>query len=154
MLKLGFPLIVLGVSDINRKFWPIGFMFSSHEKKNDYFNFFMKIKTIAQKFGVNFDPHYMIIDACKAIGFAIKKCFPKCTVIMCWFHEANVNHLNTEDTSIIENKENEPPKKRGRPAKVAKALKKEPETLKIRVNKSRKTPLVAVRKSNRLINKK
>jgi hypothetical protein len=46
----------------------------------------MKIKTVAQKFGVNFDPHYMIIDACKAIGFAIKKRFPKCTIIMCWFH--------------------------------------------------------------------
>ena len=41
----------------------------------------MKIKTVAQKFGVNFDPHYMIIDACKAIGFAIKKYFPKCTLL-------------------------------------------------------------------------
>jgi hypothetical protein len=61
-------------------------MFSSHEHKNDYLNFFMKIKTVSQKFGVNFDPHYMIIDACKAIGFAIKKYFPKCTIIMCWFH--------------------------------------------------------------------
>jgi hypothetical protein len=61
-------------------------MFSSPLQKNDYLNFFMKIKTVAQKFGVNFDPHYMIIDACKAIGFAIKKRFPKCTIIMCWFH--------------------------------------------------------------------
>ena len=69
-------------------------------------------------------------------------------------YEANVNHQNTDETSIVENKEYEAPKKRGRPAKVAKALEKEPETLKIRVNKSRKTPLVAVRKSDRLKIKK
>ena len=86
VLKLGFPLMVLGISDINRKFWPIGFMFSSHEQKEDYFKFFTKIKNIAKKCGVNFDPHYMIIDACKAMAYALRKCFPKCTIIMCWFH--------------------------------------------------------------------
>ena len=73
VLKLGFPLMVLGISDINRKFWPIGFMFSSHEQKEDYFKFFTKIKNIAKKCGVNFDSHYMIINACKAIASAIRK---------------------------------------------------------------------------------
>ena len=36
IIKFGFPLIVFGVSDINRKFWPVGFMLSSHEQKRFY----------------------------------------------------------------------------------------------------------------------
>jgi hypothetical protein len=52
------------------------------------------------------------------------------------------------ETSVVKNKENEAPRIRGRSAKLANALEQEPYTLKKRVNKYRKTPLVGVSKSN------
>ena len=41
IIKNSFPLIVLGVTDIKRQFFPICFMFSSHETEIDY-DFFLK----------------------------------------------------------------------------------------------------------------
>ena len=74
----------------------------------------------------------------------------------------NQNNAKTE-TSVFENNVIEATQnvvhkeitKRGRPAKIAKALvvDTEPDRVKKLVNKSKKTPLVAVRSSNRLKNK-
>ena len=64
-------------------------------------------------------------------------------------NEETVFHQNTDETAIVENKENEAPKKRGRPAKIANAHRLQKKSRKTTLNKSRKTTLVAVRKSNR-----
>ena len=37
VLKLAYPFIDFGLSDINRKFLPISFMITSHETELDYF---------------------------------------------------------------------------------------------------------------------
>ena len=44
------------------------------------FLFYFKIKCL------RIEPEFMVIDACKVIAYAIKKCFPYCKIIMCWFH--------------------------------------------------------------------
>ncbi len=35
-VKVGYPLSVFGISDINRKFYPLCFMFTSSETNQDY----------------------------------------------------------------------------------------------------------------------
>ena len=93
VVKLGFPLIVFGVSDINRKFYPIAFMFSSHEQKADYLRFFKCLNMQTDMLNIKFDPKHMCIDASKAMSYAISKVFPSCSIIMCWFHlKYNVSH--------------------------------------------------------------
>jgi hypothetical protein len=39
IVKVGYPLIVFGISDISRKFYPVCFMFTSHETSRDFKNF-------------------------------------------------------------------------------------------------------------------
>ena len=44
IVKIGCPLIVFGISDISRKFYPVCFMFTSHETIPDFMNFFTSLK--------------------------------------------------------------------------------------------------------------
>jgi hypothetical protein len=66
---------VFGVSDINRKFYPVAFMFTSHELNDDYLNFFKSLKRLCIVLNLSFDPKYMVIDASKALAYAIKIVF-------------------------------------------------------------------------------
>ncbi len=43
IVQYNFPLIVLGVTDINRTFHPICFMFTSHETEDDDDHFFDRL---------------------------------------------------------------------------------------------------------------
>jgi len=86
ILKLCYPVSVIGVSDVNRKFFPIAIMITSHETEEDYLNFFTSFIKITSQLNLKFDPKYIVIDACKALAKAIKKCFPNCKIIMCYFH--------------------------------------------------------------------
>ncbi len=63
VVKLEFPLIVFGVSDFNRKFYPVAFMFTSYELNVDYLNFFKSLKRLCIVLNLIFDPKYMVIDA-------------------------------------------------------------------------------------------
>ena len=47
ILKLAYPVIVFGMSDINRKFFPIAFMITSHETETDYISFFNALKEVS-----------------------------------------------------------------------------------------------------------
>jgi hypothetical protein len=51
VVKVGYPLIVFGVSDINRifirKIYAICFMFTSHEQNKDYVKFFSSLEKLA-----------------------------------------------------------------------------------------------------------
>jgi hypothetical protein len=93
VVKVGYPLIVFGVSDINRKFYPICFMFTSHEQNQDYVKFFTSLEKLASNLKIVFSPEYICIDASKCMAYAIRKLFPLCRILMCWFHlKANVSN--------------------------------------------------------------
>ena len=68
IVKVGYPLIVFGISDINRKFYPICFMFTSHEQNKDYVKFFTSLKKLAIILNILLSPEYMCIDASKCMA--------------------------------------------------------------------------------------
>jgi hypothetical protein len=87
IIKYSYPLIVLGCTDINRKFFPIAFMFTSHEQTVDYIHFLTSLKKIALNvLNYDFDPKYICTDASKSMFSAVKKVHTNCTAIMCYFH--------------------------------------------------------------------
>ena len=61
-------------------------MFTSHEMNGDYVSFFKSLKELAVMLNIACDPRYIVIDASRAMVYAIKKIFPLCIIIMCWFH--------------------------------------------------------------------
>jgi hypothetical protein len=88
IIKYFYPLIVFGASDINRKFFPICFMLSSHETTIDYVNFFRSLQALSKRvLNYEFNPKYIITDAAKSMNKAIKIAFKNnCVNLMCWFH--------------------------------------------------------------------
>ena len=86
IIKHCFPLIIFGFTDVSRQFYPVCYMFTSHETTIDYINFFKALLDAFSLIGVTFEPEYMIIDASNAMANAIKKIFPRCIILMCWFH--------------------------------------------------------------------
>ena len=99
VIKFGFPLLVFSIVDINRKFWSIVFMFTSYEQKNYFFNFFNKLKIISQLVGIILNPQYFVIDASKAIAYAIERCFQNCKIIY-FFNELEFKQLYIEKSLI------------------------------------------------------
>ena len=91
IIRHSFSLIVFGFTDLAREFYPVTFMFTSHETTLNYEFFFNKINNASAHFKLNFDPKYIVIDASHAMANAIKKIYPHCKIIMCWFHmKANI----------------------------------------------------------------
>jgi hypothetical protein len=86
IVKYSYPLIVFGFSDRSRKFYPIAFMFTSHEEVRDYEHFFDSFLVLCRKFNIDFQPKYIVSDASKAIRRAIKSNFPNACYVTCWFH--------------------------------------------------------------------
>ena len=86
IVKFCFPLIVFGFTDVSRRFYPIAYMFTSHEKQANYEHFFNSLLEICKNLHINLNPTFMVSDACHAIANAILKCFPKTILLMCWFH--------------------------------------------------------------------
>jgi len=94
IIKYFYPLIIFGITDLNRCFFPIAFMVTSHEKTGDYIHFFKSLNKIASQlvpgpredFQFKFEPKNIVSDAAKSIAKAIKRTYPSCVLIMCWFH--------------------------------------------------------------------
>ena len=86
IIKHNFCLIGFGFTDLARHFYPVCYMFSSHETTVDYTRFFTEFLDIYNKASVSFKLAYMVIDASHSMANAIKKCFPDCVILMCWFH--------------------------------------------------------------------
>jgi hypothetical protein len=94
IIKYNFPLIVLGITDMERHFHPIAFMFTSHEQEQDYVHFFSSLLNECRLMGYKFEPKFFCTDASGAIANAIEHHFSKstsphfsnCVVIMCYFH--------------------------------------------------------------------
>ena len=92
IVKYSYPLIVFGFSDVSRKFYPVAFMFTSHEETCDYEYFFQSFFTLCTqleiqlKIQIQFKPKFIVSDASKAIRRAIKTCIPDAFYVTCWFH--------------------------------------------------------------------
>lgn len=84
--KTNKPLTVLGMTDMQHRFWPICFMISSHETTEDYTYFFETLNKLCRLLQINFNPAYMVTDACKAMKNALQLVYPNCQTLMCWFH--------------------------------------------------------------------
>ena len=104
IVKVGYPLIVFGISDINRKFYPLCFMFACYETNQDYVKFFKSLKKLAILLNIKLSPEYMCIDASKSMAYGIRKVFTLCVILMCWFHlKSNVSSkFNLEKSYLYE----------------------------------------------------
>lgn len=56
IVKYSYPLIVFRLSDIERKFFPLAFMFTTYEQQEDYDHFFMSHINECNRFNINFNP--------------------------------------------------------------------------------------------------
>ena len=87
IIKYFYQLIIFGITDLNRCFFPIAFMVTSHEKTGDYIHFFKSLNKIASQlvpgpredFQFKFEPKNIVSDAAKSIAKAIKRTYPSCS---------------------------------------------------------------------------
>lgn len=84
--KTNMPLTVFGMTDMQHRFWPISFMLSSHETTEDYVYFFENLNNMCRRLDIEFNPAYIVTDACKAMKKALELVYPNCQTLMCWFH--------------------------------------------------------------------
>lgn len=96
----GFPLLVMGASDLGGHFHLIGLMLSSNEKAEDYASMFKAVQaTVLTIFNESIKPKVLVCDA--AIQNAFKEAFGDDPLIaMCWFHVMlNVTKRPLNDSS-------------------------------------------------------
>ena len=75
IVKFCFPLIVFGFTDVSRRFFPIAFMFTSHEKQTDYLHFFASLLDTYNSIGIDFKPTYMLCDATRILHLHFMRWF-------------------------------------------------------------------------------
>ncbi|CAF4755873.1 unnamed protein product, partial [Rotaria sp. Silwood2] len=84
----GFPILIVGTTDLNKSFHPFGLAICSNEKTNDFAFIVKSIQIGMQK--INKDllkPKALISDAANAIKNGFKKVFDNSyDHIMCWAH--------------------------------------------------------------------
>ena len=83
ILKYSYPLMVFGCSDMNRRFFPIAFMFTSHETISDFDHFFENFNIICSYFNFDFKPKFIVTDADSAMAASIKKMYSLCKIFLC-----------------------------------------------------------------------
>jgi len=87
----GYPLEVLGNTDIQGVMHPIAFMLTSHEQEKDFDFFYSGVKRLAEKLDLVFNPSYIMQDAWRASYNSAIKAFPGVKVLMCFYHvKANI----------------------------------------------------------------
>lgn len=81
----GFPILVVGFTDMHRKFHPICVAVCTSEQEKDFVFIFMSIQqSIGNIFNHNFKPEYLISDAAHQIQNAAIKVFGiDIKVVMC-----------------------------------------------------------------------
>ncbi|CAF0708035.1 unnamed protein product [Brachionus calyciflorus] len=86
LIRNRFPLLVFGRTDMDGKFHLIALCITSHEKECDFLRFYNGLKNLAEDLGIEFDPGYIVQDACDASYNAAKQLFPDVEILMCYFH--------------------------------------------------------------------
>ncbi|OXA54574.1 hypothetical protein Fcan01_11709 [Folsomia candida] len=80
----GFPVLVIGVSDKDRHFHPLGISVTASETTRDFEFLFRSMVTSV---GHNYSPKILIADAAEAITNAFKTVFGDDFIrVFCWFH--------------------------------------------------------------------
>ncbi|KAJ8713391.1 hypothetical protein PYW07_013761 [Mythimna separata] len=84
----GFPVLVVGSTDKNKRFHPFGLGVATNEEKEDFKLLFDAIKiNIFNLYSQNFKPEVLVCDAAKAIQNAFIEVFGEdVTIRMCWAH--------------------------------------------------------------------
>jgi hypothetical protein len=75
LTKNNYPWIVCGVVERRGKFHPITFMIANQVTEFEFTEFFEGLVDIANKMDIEFDPEYIMMDACDATYNAAKKVF-------------------------------------------------------------------------------
>lgn len=88
LLWQGFPVLVVGTTDLNKKFHLIGVAVTTNEKEEDFrFMFDAVSKCAGDLLNVSVKPTTLVSDAAKAIQNAFKSTYgDDTTIIMCWAH--------------------------------------------------------------------
>ena len=89
----GYPLIVYGVSDQVGRFHPVSFMLTSHEPIQDFGVFYKGLTELAEFFDIEYDPEFIMQDACPASEASMKSFFSEVKTLMCYFH-VNASYVN------------------------------------------------------------
>ena len=66
IVKNRFPLDVFAVTDMHGQLHPIAFMITSFETVYDFDQFYFGLIQLAENLNLNFDPEYIMQDACEA----------------------------------------------------------------------------------------
>jgi len=100
----GYPLDVLGNTDIQGVMHPIAFMLTSHEQEIDFDHFYKGLKKLAENLNLEFYSSYIMQDGCRASYNSAKKAFLGVKVLMCFFHvKSNIlKHKHLIDDEIYD----------------------------------------------------
>lgn len=85
----GYPVLLVGLTDSNRKFHPFGVCVATRERAEDFAFLFNSIKTaVKDLFDVDMDPKVLVCDAAKSIHNGFTAVFPSHAddIGMCWSH--------------------------------------------------------------------
>lgn len=84
----GFPVLMVGVSDLHRSFHPVAAAVCVSETRKDFEFIFLAVQQgISNIFKASFEPMFVISDAATAIHNAARKIFGDIVnIIICWFH--------------------------------------------------------------------
>lgn len=85
----GFPVLLIGTTDSNRKFHPFGVAVCTNERSEDFEFIFQSLKyKVMELFEANVDPGVLICDAADSVHIGWEKVFPlqSDSIIMCWAH--------------------------------------------------------------------
>lgn len=84
----GFPVLLLGTTDMHRKFHCFGVAISTHERAADYAFIFNSVKIgLRNLFEEDLDPEILICDAAHSIHNGFRSVFGEGkSVVMCWAH--------------------------------------------------------------------
>lgn len=87
LLWQGFPVLIIGTTDMEKKFHVIGVAVCSNEKQEDFEFLFRSVKKCAEALGEEIAPMTLVCDGSKSIQNAFKSVFgDQSTIIMCWAH--------------------------------------------------------------------
>jgi len=94
IVKNRFPLDVFAVTDMHGQIHPIALMLTSFETVYDFDQFYEGLIKLEENLNLNFDPEYIMQDACEASYNSARKYFPDAVILICFFHVMqNVNIL-------------------------------------------------------------
>lgn len=106
----GFPILLVGTTDSNRKFLPFGVCVSTNERGEDFEFLFQTLKDCVKKlFKSDIEPDTLICDAADSIHNGWIKVFPQLadSIVMCWAHARRAVAKNLSKYLKDKKKQNE-----------------------------------------------